>query len=153
MQAEDAERNPSNWMSREIAVKVNNELQQPPPPPTAPPPPLLLLLLFLLLPELLETCSQLPREQVNFPLPGFNPQASPHSRLICGWLGAGLTLWAEPRQERGRGPGEAAGGCPRRLGAPGAPLGAAAGAGSPEEQHLCGGASPFIYLFFIYFYF
>lgn len=27
MQAEDAERNPSNCMSREIAVKVNNELQ------------------------------------------------------------------------------------------------------------------------------
>lgn len=46
-----------------------------------PPPPLLLLLLFLLLPELLETCSQLSRESVNFPLPGFNPQAFPVRRF------------------------------------------------------------------------
>lgn len=76
MQAEDAERNPSDCTSREIAVKVNNELQQTPPPP-----PLLLLLLFLLLPELLETCSQLSRESVNFPLPGFNPQAFPVRRF------------------------------------------------------------------------
>lgn len=97
MQAEDAERNPSNCMSREIAVKVNNELQH----THSPPPPLLLLLLFLLLPELLETCSQLSRESVNFPLPGFNPQASPYSSLICNRFGAGLTLWAEQRQERG----------------------------------------------------
>lgn len=94
MQAEDAEQNPSNCMSREIAVKVNNELQQTHTP-------LLLLLLFLLLPELLETCSQLSRESVNFPLPGFNSQASPYSSLICNWFDGGLTLWAERRQERG----------------------------------------------------
>lgn len=33
MQVEDAEQKPSNCMSREIAVKVNNELQQTHSPP------------------------------------------------------------------------------------------------------------------------
>lgn len=46
MQAEDAERNPSNWMSREIAVKVNNELQQPP-PPNSPPASVIIVIIIL----------------------------------------------------------------------------------------------------------
>lgn len=102
MQAEDAERNPSDCTSREIAAKVNNELQ----PQHYPPLPRYYCYYY--------SCffQSFSKHALNYQgsrlishCPALIHKAPRTAVLICNRLGAGLTLWAERRQERGGEPG------------------------------------------------
>lgn len=119
MQAEDAERNPSDCTSREIAVKVNNELQQTPPPPRY-----YCCYYSCFFQSFSKRALNYQGSRLISHSPALIHKPSPYGGLICNWFGAGLTLWAKRRQERGR----------RRGGEPGGGGGAEAPPGAALPQ-------------------
>lgn len=151
MQAEDAERNPSDCTSREIAVKVNNELQQTPPPPRY-----YCCYYSCFFQSFSKRALNYQGSRLISHSPALIHKPSPYGGLICNWFGAGLTLWAKRRQERGRRRGGEPGAGGGGRGAPGgrapaASLRPACGKGSRAgvmKQDFCLPSSSLFFLSF-----